>query len=1170
MSDSRETIKRLQAEVAELRSQLTQMARSKERQRSLYQRTPAMLHSVNAEGRLVEVNDRWLEVMGYQRYEVLGRKVSDFWAPELRRKVDEQYLPRFFERGVVEDLPGRMLAKGGAVLEVMISAVADRDVSGKVIRSLSVIRVVTEQKRAEAALKSSEARFRRMVESAQEGVWEVDAQGLTTMVNQRLAAMLGYSPAEVLGRSFFDFLSPEEQEPATRMFARHRRGAREHHELRLLTKDGRDMWAIVSAVPHLSDQGEFLGGTALITDISELKEKESELRRERDRAQQYLDTAQVILLALDHEGRVMLINRAGTEILGWSPAELTGQSWFDTCLPPEKRAGVRQIFERIMAGEKPPLSQVENLVLTKNGQRRAVAWHNALLTDEAGNIVGTFSSGEDITERLHTQKELAASEARFRELVENIKEAFWVQEPDSGKLTYLSPAVEEVFGLSRKFLYENPLGLLEMVLPEDRSTMERALADQRMRGADTDISYRIQRGDGQVRWVRARTTCETGVSGRPSKVLGIAEDITERKQAELALAKSQEKFALVFRHSPLWVTISTLEDGVYLDVNDTFSEITGFGRQEVIGRTSAEVGVWADPAKREEAVGLIKKLGALKDFEVDYITRDGQLRHALWSAEQLVLDGRPCLISVLRDITRRKLAEKALRQANAALEMAQEMAGLGAWSVELGSRWPVWSDRMYDIMGREPGKGPPEWEELLRMLHPEDRDRFVLAVEDVSTTGRDSELEVRVVRPEGSVRYLAVRSQAQRDDKGKVTRLYGIVRDITERKRSEEALRASEEQFRRLFEDAALGAFQSTVDGKVIRVNPALARMLGYASPQELLELIQRRAELCYAQPSRREEVLAMAQASEGPVRLQTLYRRKDGSTFIGLQHLRLVRDGEGRATGLEGFVEDISRQVEEEALRRSLERRLRLAGKMEAVGTLAGGIAHDFNNLLARIMGYCELASVELEPGHPAQKNLAESLDACMRAKDLVRQLLAFSSSAQGRRQPGDLGAVFDEELSIVAPDLPEEIELVKELAPGLVALAQADQLQQLLGQLCNNAVQAMQGRPGRLEVRLKRVELSEAEAAALPGMEPGPHARLTVRDDGVGMSPEVAEQAFTPFFTTREVGQGHGLGLAVVHGVAESHQGLASLESAPGKGTTVTVLLPLASPEPTEEAPA
>ena len=1154
----------LLAELAELRSQLTQLSRAKEAQRRLYQRTPTMLHSINAQGQVVEVNDRWLKVMGYERREVLGRSILEFMDPEHRRRAEKDYLPRFLREGWIEGVPGQMVTKDGRVLETLVSAISDRDEQGDLRTSLTVTRVVNDQKRAEEALKASEARFRNIVETALEGVWEVDADGVTTMVNQRLAEMLGYTQDQMLGRPFYEFVPEHEEPKARRLFEQQRQGFQGHQEFRFITHHGQDKWVMAACTPYLSEEGSFLGGVALVTDISELKQKERELRRERDRAQQYLDTAQVILLALDQRGRVELINQAGCAILGYSSEELKGRDWFETCLPLERREEVRRIFAEIVAGEYEPHTGMENLVLCRDGSSRVVRWHNGVMRDDAGRIVGTFSSGEDVTAQRRAQKELAASENRFRELVENIKEAFWVRDPNTGELLYLSPAVEEVFGLSRQFLYDNPFGLLEMVLPEDRPIMERALADQRVRGADTDVEYRIQRGDGRVRWLRARTVCEAEGQGGVPKVLGVAEDITERKQAQLALAKSQEKFALVFRHSPLWVTISTLEEGIYLDVNETFSEITGFSRQEVLGRTAVEVGVWAEPRQREKAISQIRQRGSLKDFEIDYVTREGQVRHALWSAEAVMLDGRECMISVLRDITRRKLAEKALRQANATLELAQNMAHLGHWSMDIGSRWPVWSDQMYQLTGRERDKGPPEWDEMLGMVHQEDRGEFEAAVESIAASGQPRQVEVRLMRPEGSQRHLTVNAHALRDDQGRVVRLFGIVQDITERKRSEQALRASEEQFRRLFEDTALGVFQSTMEGLIIRVNPAFARMFGYDTPAALLEATQRRAVACYADPEQRKEMLARVLENGEQARLETLYRRRDGSTFNGLQHLRLVRDQQGKPQRLEGFVEDVSRLEEAQKARRALERQLSHAHKMEAVGTLAGGIAHDFNNLLSTIMGYSELAMADLDPAHPSQESLRQVLASSQRARDLVRQLLSFSRAAKGNHVAVDLSALVAESLRLLAPALPENLSLRHDIAEGLATQADSRRIHQAMAVLVNNAQQAIDGREGIVAVSLEQVELEPHETPA--EIVPGVYARLGVTDNGGGMSPEVRERAFEPFFTTREVGQGHGMGLAVVHGIVADHQGAVKLESVLGQGTTVTIFLPLL---PSEEEP-
>lgn len=175
----------------------------------------------------------------------------------------------------------------------------------------------------------------------------------------------------------------------------------------------------------------------------------------------------------------------------------------------------------------------------------------------------------------------------------------------------------------------------------------------------------------------------------------------------MAQAKSQEKFSLVFKNSPVLMAITSLEDGVLLDTNDFFTELTGYTRGEVLGRTPTEVGLWTDGHRRKEALRLIKEQGSLRDFEIQYTTKSGEARYALWSAQPFELEGRRCLISAIRDISRHRITEAALRQANAALELAQRAARLGYWSLDPQSKEVYWSAAMFEIMGQDPARGCP-------------------------------------------------------------------------------------------------------------------------------------------------------------------------------------------------------------------------------------------------------------------------------------------------------------------------------------------------------------------------------------------------------------------------------------------------------------------------------
>jgi nitrogen fixation/metabolism regulation signal transduction histidine kinase len=231
----------------------------------------------------------------------------------------------------------------------------------------------------------------------------------------------------------------------------------------------------------------------------------------------------------------------------------------------------------------------------------------------------------------------------------------------------------------------------------------------------------------------------------------------------------------------------------------------------------------------------------------------------------------------------------------------------------------------------------------------------------------------------------------------------------------------------------------------------------------------------------------------------------------------------------------------------------------LETIGTLAGGIAHDFNNILAAIMGYAELISWEVPQGSRAERNLEELLKASHRARDLVQQILTFSRQSKEERKPLEIKPIVKETLKLLRASLPSSIEIRQEIEDHIGKIdGDPTQIHQVLMNLCTNAAHAMSKNGGLLEVRLSSVDMDASTAAQYSNILPGPYTRLSVSDTGHGMSPEVVERIFDPFFTTKGVGEGTGLGLAVVHGIVESHRGAITVYSRPGNGTTFQVYFP------------
>ncbi|RMH32541.1 MAG: response regulator [Nitrospirae bacterium] len=281
------------------------------------------------------------------------------------------------------------------------------------------------------------------------------------------------------------------------------------------------------------------------------------------------------------------------------------------------------------------------------------------------------------------------------------------------------------------------------------------------------------------------------------------------------------------------------------------------------------------------------------------------------------------------------------------------------------------------------------------------------------------------------------------------------------------------------------------------------------------------------------------------------------------------VTDEQGVLTHLAVLSEDITDRKRAEEVLEKMEQQYRQASKLEALGTLAGGIAHDFNNILTAILGYTELALATVPKESRAQRNLQEVLTAGHRAKHLIQQILTFSRQGGTERTPVQLEPILRDAFTFLRASLPATIDIRMHLLSEAMVLADPAQMNQVVVNLCSNAECAMREHGGVLEILLEDVLISEQRQDRVSTLPPGPYVRLTVRDTGHGIAPELLDRIFDPFFTTKQTADGSGMGLAVVHGIVTGHGGTIHAESALGRGTTVTVYLPaIPTPQPEKSA--
>jgi two-component system, cell cycle sensor histidine kinase and response regulator CckA len=624
---------------------------------------------------------------------------------------------------------------------------------------------------------------------------------------------------------------------------------------------------------------------------------------------------------------------------------------------------------------------------------------------------------------------------------------------------------------------------------------------------------------------------------------GILRDVSERIRLERELRHSQEKYAKMIHSSPDAITLRSLPDRRYVEVNEGFARLTGYTAEEVIGKTPSEVGVWSDDPSHIEILEKLIREGGVRDVEFDFRTKGGEHRHGTVSAALLTLGTDSYMLSISRDITERKKVEERLSQLAAIVESSFD-AIIGKTLDGTIVTWNAGAEAVYGYSAAEAlGKS-------IAMLAPaEPRCEVDQRLDRLARGEKIDHRETTRVRKDGRKIIVAVTLSPIRSASGKIVGASAISRDITERRRVEQDLRRSEARFASLVQDAPYGIYRVTLDGQFLQVNPALVRMLGYQSEAELLERnIQTDV---YAEAEFRKERIEEYWDHEDFRDLEAHWKRKNGEPIIVRLSGRPVERSGGELAYFEVFAEDITE-------RRSLERQLLQSQKMDAIGRLAGGIAHDFNNLLGVILGQTELLQGELG-SNPSVHRRAEAIDqSARRAAELTKQLLAFSRQQLIEPRVVDTNAIVQDVEKLLKRLIGEDVQLTIHLQPNAGNIkVDPSQLEQILMNLAVNARDAMPD-GGKLILETAFVELDETYARQHLGAKAGDFVLIAVSDTGTGMDSQTMARIFEPFFTTKPEGRGTGLGLSTVYGIVKQNNGYVMAYSEEGHGTTFRIYFP------------
>jgi len=947
----------------------------------------------------------------------------------------------------------------------------------------------------EEALRRSEEKYRDLIENLNDVIFSLNPQGCFTYISPAIERYARYSVQDVLGQPFSRFVHPEDLPELQNQFMKTLNGVLGFHEFRIVTKDGRMLYVRTSSRP-LWEGDRLLGLTGVMIDITQSKEAETALRNSKERYRLLLDVSPDPISVYDHQGKIIYLNPAFEQTFGWTLEELIGQGI--DFVPSHEAERTREAVQRTLEGEKILL---ETQRLTKDGRLLDIQLKTSIFTDPEGHLAGDIVIYRDISERKQAEEELA----RYREHLEELVEK----------------RTAELARVNRML----------KILSECNQAMVRAKEED----------------------VLLQDICRiiVDMGGYPLVWVGMAEEDEDKTVRPVAQAGWEEGY--LKRINISWAdtergrgpTGTAIRTGKPCIAHDIQSD-PHFApwREEALRRGYASS--IALPLQSENRV-----LGALNIYAAETAAFPAPELELLTELANDLAYG----LSSLRATEERRKAEEALKQSETRYRLLAENSSDVIWTMDMSLKYTYVSPSVFRLRGFRP-------EEARQKTIEEDLTPISLAValkafqEEMEEENREEKdlsrsraLELELTCKDGATLWTEVRMTFLRDSVGRPIGILGVTRDISERKRAEEALKESEERYR--------VAIQSSNDGialvkgdRHIFVNQKFLKIFGYDQTEEIVgkpisQLVHPDDQRKVLEFNRRRQ-----RGEEVPSRYEFKGMRKDGKqVFIEVSAAQTTYRGELVSLV---FLRDITE-------RKRLESQLQQAQKMEAIGTLAGGIAHDFNNILSVIIGCTELSLLSTPVESSVHGFLRQLLEAGHRATDLVQQILIFSRKKEIERIPLQLGLVIKEVLKMMRSSLPSTIQINHYIESGAGSvLADPTQIHQLLMNLCTNGAHAMRIEGGILTVRLANVDIDLENQGLIPEIEPGAYLLLTVSDTGQGMDSLILDRIFEPYFTTKAPGEGTGLGLAVVHGIVKSYGGAIQVQSEPGHGSTFQIYLP------------
>jgi diguanylate cyclase (GGDEF)-like protein/PAS domain S-box-containing protein len=879
---------------------------SKEKYRAVVEISPDGI-AISAKGRHVFVNQSLARMFGVSDPdELVGRPIMDYIHPDYRKIVRARLEEQTKRGALVPLIEEKMIRADGTVIDTEVAA-APLEYQGEQA-VLAVIRDITVRKQAEEALRESEKKHRTILETMQDGYFEVDLGGNFTFFNDALCRIHGRSRDEMISLNNREYTTPE---TAKRIYAVYNKIYKTGISAKIVNyevirKDGA-IAQVEDAVSLLRDpSGKPIGFCGVSRDRSEQRKAEEALRTSEQKYRDLVENINDLIYATDEHGIITYIAPRVEAVGGYKTSEIIGRPFFDF-VHEEDVPYMRDMFKQDVSGRPKPH---EYRAVTKSGDVRWVRTFGRPFFKE-GRVAGLRGVSTDITARKRAEEALRESEEKYRLILSTMEEGYY--EVDlSGNLIFFNDALCRIYGYTRDELIA--LNNREYMSPVTAKKTYQLFNKVFKTGEPSKIfDWEFIKKDGSIITIEISVSLRKDSQGNAVGFQGIVRDITERKQAEEALRDREESYRSILELAPDSITISRIADGRYLQVNNAFCQHTGYTPEEATGRTAFDLNIFVDPADRERLINAVRQRGRADGLEIQFRAKDGTLLDDLVSAIPIRFRGEDCQLVVATNINALKKAQEALRESEQKYRTILQSMEEGYYEVDLRGNMMFCNDAICRNQRRSR-------EELLGMnnrayMTPETAKMIYAIFNKVYRTGIPVQfVNNEIIRKDGTVALLEESVSLLRNAAGEPIGFYGVSRDRTEQKQAEEALRLSEEKYRTIIENIEDGYYEVDLAGNFTFVNDAACRIQGYTR-DEMIGMNNRE----YMDKKTAQKVYkifnTVLRTGKSTIISHWQIIRKDGSQRDVESSVSLMRDASGNPRGFRGVIRDITarKQAEEE-----------------------------------------------------------------------------------------------------------------------------------------------------------------------------------------------------------------------------------------------------------------